>query len=156
MLSVAVSHKGCICFALDTRSKSGLMQGIPHSVAPHGSLSPCKARAGSPQPLQHSTQDNLGPWSGDPGEQVGNPMIRNLRVTLERLSDPLKSYTYHHRLLRPNASAAMGKTLVVFDFDWSFVDQDTDRWVFEVLSTKLRRLLEGRKEGGSQCTPDVV
>ncbi|ORX40538.1 phosphatase phospho-type [Kockovaella imperatae] len=50
----------------------------------------------------------------------------------------------------------MGKTLVVFDFDWSFVDQDTDRWVFEVLSTKLRRLLETRKSAGSQCTPDVV
>jgi pyridoxal phosphate phosphatase PHOSPHO2 len=50
----------------------------------------------------------------------------------------------------------MGKTLVVFDFDWSFVDQDTDRWVFEVLSTPLRRLLQTRKSGGSQCTPDVV
>jgi len=50
----------------------------------------------------------------------------------------------------------MGKTLIVFDFDWSFVDQDTDRWVFEVLSTPLRRLLQTRKSGGSQCTPDVV
>ncbi|KAL7424552.1 hypothetical protein Q5752_000236 [Cryptotrichosporon argae] len=46
--------------------------------------------------------------------------------------------------------------LVVFDFDWSFVDQDTDRWVFEVLSTKLRRTLQTRKSAGSQCTPDVV
>lgn len=50
----------------------------------------------------------------------------------------------------------MGKTLIVYDFDWSFVDQDTDRWVFEVLSTPLRRLLQTRKSGGSQCTPDVV
>lgn len=50
----------------------------------------------------------------------------------------------------------MGRNLVVFDFDWSFVDQDTDRWVFEVLSTKLRRTLQTRKSGGSQCTPDVV
>ncbi|ORY33413.1 phosphatase phospho-type [Naematelia encephala] len=52
-----------------------------------------------------------------------------------------------------------GKQLVVFDFDWSFVDQDTDRWVFEVLSTKHRRLLQDRKSGGGtgiQCTPDVV
>lgn len=50
------------------------------------------------------------------------------------------------------------KQLIVFDFDWSFVDQDTDRWVFEVLSTKLRRLLQSRKssETGIQCTPDVV
>jgi hypothetical protein len=54
---------------------------------------------------------------------------------------------------------SMGKQLVVFDFDWSFVDQDTDRWVFEVLSTELRRLLQDRKKGqgtGIQCTPDVV
>ncbi|WWC64507.1 uncharacterized protein I303_107117 [Kwoniella dejecticola CBS 10117] len=52
----------------------------------------------------------------------------------------------------------MVKQLVVFDFDWSFVDQDTDRWVFEVLSTELRRLLQSRKSAGSgmQCTPDVV
>ncbi|WWC91767.1 uncharacterized protein L201_006714 [Kwoniella dendrophila CBS 6074] len=51
-----------------------------------------------------------------------------------------------------------GKQLVVFDFDWSFVDQDTDRWVFEVLSTELRRLLQTRKSAGTgmQCTPDVV
>ncbi|KAK8853277.1 hypothetical protein IAR55_003981 [Kwoniella newhampshirensis] len=52
-----------------------------------------------------------------------------------------------------------GKQLIVFDFDWSFVDQDTDRWVFEVLSTELRRLLQTRKAGdgtGMQCTPDVV
>ncbi|GFZ48777.1 hypothetical protein JCM24511_06526 [Saitozyma sp. JCM 24511] len=52
----------------------------------------------------------------------------------------------------------MPKQLVVFDFDWSFVDQDTDRWVFEVLSTELRRLLQRRKSAGTgmQCTPDVV
>ncbi|KAF8303346.1 hypothetical protein DL93DRAFT_2173054 [Clavulina sp. PMI_390] len=29
--------------------------------------------------------------------------------------------------------------LVVFDFDWSFADQDTDRWVLEVLAPDLRR-----------------
>lgn len=50
----------------------------------------------------------------------------------------------------------MPKNLVVFDFDWSFVDQDTDRWVFEVLDTSLRRKLQQRKTAGSQCTPDVV
>ncbi|WVR07624.1 hypothetical protein IAU60_004666 [Kwoniella sp. DSM 27419] len=52
-----------------------------------------------------------------------------------------------------------GKQLIVFDFDWSFVDQDTDRWVFEVLSTELRRLLQDRKAAGKtgmQCMPDVV
>lgn len=51
------------------------------------------------------------------------------------------------------------KQLIVYDFDWSFVDQDTDRWVFEVLSTPLRRVLEDRKSGsktGSQCVPDIV
>lgn len=62
---------------------------------------------------------------------------------------------YYLTTLIPN-SISMGKTLVVFDFDWSFVDQDTDRWVLEVLSTPLRRLLQTRKSGGSQCTPDVV
>lgn len=50
----------------------------------------------------------------------------------------------------------MPKNLVVFDFDWSFVDQDTDRWVFEVLDTGLRRKLQDRKSAGSQCMPDVV
>ena len=28
--------------------------------------------------------------------------------------------------------------LVVFDFDWSLADQDTDRWGHEVLSPRLR------------------
>jgi pyridoxal phosphate phosphatase PHOSPHO2 len=55
-----------------------------------------------------------------------------------------------------NMSTAATRTLVVYDFDWSFVDQDTDRWVFEVLSTELRRLLQDRKSGGSQCMPDTV
>ncbi|QRW08406.1 2,3-diketo-5-methylthio-1-phosphopentane phosphatase [Ceratobasidium sp. AG-Ba] len=32
--------------------------------------------------------------------------------------------------------------LVVYDFDWSMVDQDTDRYVLEVLSPRLRRKLE--------------
>ncbi|KAF8706145.1 putative Phosphatase, partial [Rhizoctonia solani] len=32
--------------------------------------------------------------------------------------------------------------LIVYDFDWSMVDQDTDRYVLEVLSPKLRRKLE--------------
>lgn len=51
----------------------------------------------------------------------------------------------------------MSKQLIVFDFDWSFVDQDTDRWVFEYLSTPLRRRLQDRKAtGGSQCVPDDV
>jgi len=48
----------------------------------------------------------------------------------------------------------MGKTLIVYDFDWSFVDQDTDRWVFEVLSTPLRRLLQTRKSGGLDAAYD--
>ncbi|WFD00861.1 pyridoxal phosphatase [Malassezia yamatoensis] len=32
----------------------------------------------------------------------------------------------------------VNKQLVVFDFDWTFADQDTDRWVHEVLSPRLR------------------
>jgi len=38
------------------------------------------------------------------------------------------------------------KQLIVFDFDWSLVDQDTDRYVFEVLDLALRRKLEDRKK----------
>ncbi|KAF8518771.1 phosphatase phospho-type [Gautieria morchelliformis] len=36
--------------------------------------------------------------------------------------------------------------LVIFDFDWSLVDQDTDRWVFEVLAPHLRRKFEDLEE----------
>ncbi|KAG8720334.1 hypothetical protein FRC08_000562 [Ceratobasidium sp. 394] len=32
--------------------------------------------------------------------------------------------------------------LVVYDFDWTMVDQDTDRYILEVLSPRLRRKLE--------------
>ncbi|KAM0748956.1 hypothetical protein T439DRAFT_364472 [Meredithblackwellia eburnea MCA 4105] len=35
--------------------------------------------------------------------------------------------------------------LVVFDFDWSFADQDTDRYVFEVLAPELRKSLRANK-----------
>jgi len=42
---------------------------------------------------------------------------------------------------------AIGKRqLIVFDFDWSLVDQDTDRYVFEVLDITLRRKMEDRKK----------
>jgi len=34
------------------------------------------------------------------------------------------------------------KTLVVFDFDWSFVDQDTDEYTLETLAIHLRRRME--------------
>ncbi|KAG8970345.1 hypothetical protein FRC03_009618 [Tulasnella sp. 419] len=34
---------------------------------------------------------------------------------------------------------AVSKQLVVFDFDWSMADQDTDRWVLEVVQPQLRR-----------------
>lgn len=32
--------------------------------------------------------------------------------------------------------------LVVFDFDWSMVDQDTDRWIFEINALGIRRKME--------------
>lgn len=38
------------------------------------------------------------------------------------------------------------RQLVVFDFDWSLADQDTDRWVFEVLKPQLRRKMKNLKE----------
>ncbi|THV02424.1 hypothetical protein K435DRAFT_963148 [Dendrothele bispora CBS 962.96] len=36
----------------------------------------------------------------------------------------------------------MTRQLVVFDFDWSMADQDTDRWIFEVLAPEIRRQME--------------
>ncbi|KAL5528567.1 hypothetical protein ACEPAF_7703 [Sanghuangporus sanghuang] len=37
------------------------------------------------------------------------------------------------------------RQLVVFDFDWSLCDQDTDRWIFEVLAPHLRRKMKNLK-----------
>ncbi|PWN50995.1 hypothetical protein IE53DRAFT_343096 [Violaceomyces palustris] len=39
----------------------------------------------------------------------------------------------------------VSKQLVVYDFDWSLADQDTDRWVHEVLAPRLRRKLKALK-----------
>ncbi|KAF8813816.1 hypothetical protein BYT27DRAFT_7220167 [Phlegmacium glaucopus] len=36
--------------------------------------------------------------------------------------------------------------LIVFDFDWSMADQDTDRWILEVLAPDLRRKMVQLKE----------
>ncbi|KAG7098745.1 hypothetical protein E1B28_000655 [Marasmius oreades] len=38
--------------------------------------------------------------------------------------------------------ATVERQLVVFDFDWSMADQDTDRWIFEVLAPDIRRKME--------------
>ncbi|KAG6918523.1 hypothetical protein DXG01_013613 [Tephrocybe rancida] len=40
----------------------------------------------------------------------------------------------------------MQRQLFVFDFDWSLADQDTDRYVFEVLAPDLRRYMKTAKE----------
>ncbi|KAF4620630.1 hypothetical protein D9613_000433 [Agrocybe pediades] len=42
--------------------------------------------------------------------------------------------------------SAPKKQLVVFDFDWSMADQDTDRWIFEVLAPDLRRKMKTLKD----------
>ncbi|KAK0241783.1 phosphatase phospho-type [Armillaria nabsnona] len=36
--------------------------------------------------------------------------------------------------------------LIVFDFDWSMADQDSDRWIFEVLAPDLRRKMKTLKD----------
>jgi len=41
--------------------------------------------------------------------------------------------------------SATKRQLVVFDFDWSLADQDTDRWIFEVLAPDLRRYMKTAK-----------
>ncbi|THG98401.1 hypothetical protein EW026_g3773 [Hermanssonia centrifuga] len=38
------------------------------------------------------------------------------------------------------------RQLIVFDFDWSMADQDSDRWIFEVLAPELRRKMKSLKE----------
>ncbi|KAG8975487.1 hypothetical protein FRC05_005556 [Tulasnella sp. 425] len=38
--------------------------------------------------------------------------------------------------------AQVSKQLVIYDFDWSMADQDTDRWIFEVNNIKLRRRMK--------------
>ncbi|SNX84696.1 uncharacterized protein MEPE_03405 [Melanopsichium pennsylvanicum] len=48
----------------------------------------------------------------------------------------------------PSPLPAIGegkKQLIVFDFDWSLVDQDTDRYVHECLNPSLRAELQRRK-----------
>ncbi|KAK4705654.1 hypothetical protein P7C70_g555, partial [Phenoliferia sp. Uapishka_3] len=50
---------------------------------------------------------------------------------------------------------AVKNQLVVFDFDWSFADQDTDRYVFEVLAPELRKSLRAAKTT-TQWTDNVA
>ncbi|KXN91031.1 Inorganic pyrophosphatase 1 [Leucoagaricus sp. SymC.cos] len=38
------------------------------------------------------------------------------------------------------------RQLIVFDFDWSMADQDTDRWIFEVLAPDIRRKMENMED----------
>ncbi|KAL0956419.1 hypothetical protein HGRIS_002567 [Hohenbuehelia grisea] len=38
--------------------------------------------------------------------------------------------------------ADIKRQLIVFDFDWSMADQDTDRWIFEVLAPDVRRKMK--------------
>ncbi|KAI0063717.1 hypothetical protein BV25DRAFT_1801925 [Artomyces pyxidatus] len=38
------------------------------------------------------------------------------------------------------------RQLIVFDFDWSLADQDSDRWIFEVLAPDIRRKMKTLKE----------
>ncbi|KAL8292277.1 hypothetical protein RQP46_001743 [Phenoliferia psychrophenolica] len=51
--------------------------------------------------------------------------------------------------------SAVKTQLVVFDFDWSFADQDTDRYVFEVLAPALRKSLRAAKTT-TQWTDNVA
>jgi pyridoxal phosphate phosphatase PHOSPHO2 len=57
------------------------------------------------------------------------------------------------RSLLPSPSAPMSlktpvaRQLIVFDFDWSLADQDSDRWVLEVLAPDLRRQMKDNADG---------
>ncbi|KAF8839493.1 hypothetical protein BDN67DRAFT_1070025 [Paxillus ammoniavirescens] len=50
------------------------------------------------------------------------------------------------------------KQLVVFDFDWSMADQDSDRWLLEVLAPDIRRKLKdrSREPGNTVQWTDLV
>lgn len=43
-------------------------------------------------------------------------------------------------------TSTVERQLIVFDFDWSLADQDTDRWVSEVLAVDLRRKMKNLKD----------
>ncbi|KAI9442499.1 phosphatase phospho-type [Lactarius indigo] len=43
-------------------------------------------------------------------------------------------------------SKQVERQLIVFDFDWSLADQDSDRWIFEVLAPDIRRELKNIKD----------
>ncbi|KAH9954129.1 phosphatase phospho-type [Russula dissimulans] len=43
-------------------------------------------------------------------------------------------------------SKQVEQQLIVFDFDWSLADQDSDRWVFEVLAPNIRRKMKNIKD----------
>ncbi|PWN22833.1 hypothetical protein BCV69DRAFT_280441 [Microstroma glucosiphilum] len=45
----------------------------------------------------------------------------------------------------PNPLPPVKKQLIVFDFDWSLADQDSDRWVHEALCPRLRRKMKELK-----------
>ncbi|KAJ7217861.1 phosphatase phospho-type [Mycena pura] len=51
---------------------------------------------------------------------------------------------------------AVQRQLVVFDFDWSMADQDTDRWVFEVNAPDIRRWIEDTDTDGTMQFTDMV
>ncbi|KAJ7680558.1 phosphatase phospho-type [Mycena polygramma] len=51
--------------------------------------------------------------------------------------------------------ASVQRQLVVYDFDWSMADQDTDRWVFEVNAPDIRRWIEDT-EGTIQFTDMIA
>jgi pyridoxal phosphate phosphatase PHOSPHO2 len=51
-------------------------------------------------------------------------------------------------------SKQVERQLIVYDFDWSLADQDSDRWIFEVLAPDIRRNLKDIK-GDAEWT-DLV
>ncbi|KAJ7079157.1 phosphatase phospho-type [Mycena belliarum] len=51
---------------------------------------------------------------------------------------------------------ASHRQLVVFDFDWSMADQDTDRWVFEINAPRIRRWMEDNERRGTMQFTDMI
>ncbi|KDN35647.1 hypothetical protein K437DRAFT_230141 [Tilletiaria anomala UBC 951] len=62
--------------------------------------------------------------------------------------DALRKVIAKQQLAAPRTAGRLSlvkKQLIVFDFDWSLADQDTDRWVHEALAPHLRRRMKSLK-----------
>lgn len=67
-------------------------------------------------------------------------------VSFDITQSPVRSNRHAATMVdAPKPLPAVKKQLIVFDFDWSLADQDSDRWVHEALCPRLRRKMKALK-----------